>query len=278
MSESKNSRELHPNRNNKKRAHKSDRKRGEAAQVAEFNKYEKGEFKFEPFLPKTENQSELYYQGLEANMVIAIGPAGTGKSICEAAAAAKLIADKHIEQIILTRNPLPTGRSTGFNPGTAEEKLLPWLAPIMSNLKKVMKTDKGNDGFFSYLCEKRAIKMLELESVKGSSFDDAFIIVEECQEMEMESLKNLSTRTGENTTIVLNGDIAQGNSKLRTGDFDRFVEAIRKNNAKIRAKVDNGDRIEDWEQYIPIIEFTKEDCVRSGLCRQMLEIFEEHNL
>ncbi|QZI90501.1 hypothetical protein MYOV003v1_p0177 [Vibrio phage 207E48.1] len=257
---------------------KSDRKRLDNEKNAEFESYDKGQFKFEPFLPKNENQAELFYQGHTANMVIAIGPAGTGKSICEAAAAAKLIGDKQIDQIILTRNPLPTGRSTGFNPGTAEEKLLPWLSPIMSNLKKVMKTDKGNDGFFKYLMEKRAIRMLELESVKGSSFDDAFIIVEECQEMEMESLKNLSTRTGEGTTIVLNGDIAQGNSKLRTGDFDRFVSAVRKNNAKIQEKAESGETLEPWEQYIPVIEFTKDDCVRSGLCRQMLEIFEEYDL
>ncbi|CAL9979508.1 PhoH-like phosphate starvation-inducible [Vibrio phage K469] len=257
---------------------KGDRRRLQEAENDQFEKFDKGQFKFEPFIPKTDNQGELFDQCVIANMVVAVGPAGTGKSICEAAAAAKLIGSKAIDQIILTRNPLPTGRSTGFNPGTAEEKLLPWLAPIMSNLKKVMKTDKGNDGFFKYMMEKRAIKMLELESVKGSSFDDAFIIVEECQEMEMESLKNLSTRTGENTTIVLNGDMAQGNSKLRTGDFERFVDSIKKNNANIRRKIDNGERLEDWEQFIPVIEFTKEDCCRSGLCRQMLEIFEEYDL
>lgn len=257
---------------------KSDRKRLQQQENAEFESYDKGQIKFEPFLPKTENQGELFDQCTIANMVIAVGPAGTGKSICEAAAAAKLVASKAVDQIILTRNPLPTGRSTGFNPGTAEEKLLPWLSPILSNLKKVMKTDKGNDGFFKYMMEKRAIKMLELESVKGSSFDDAFIIVEECQEMEMESLKNLSTRTGDNTTIVLNGDIAQSNSKLRTGDFDRFVRSVESNNKKIHNKIENGEPLEDWEQIIPVIKFTKEDCVRSGLCRQMLEIFEEYDL
>ncbi|AUR97747.1 hypothetical protein NVP1244A_045 [Vibrio phage 1.244.A._10N.261.54.C3] len=257
---------------------KSDRKRQANEKADEFERFEKGHFKFEPFQPKTENQSELFYQAHSANMVIAVGPAGTGKSICEAAAAAKLIADKQIDQIILTRNPLPTGRTTGFNPGTAEEKLLPWLSPILSNLKKVMKTDKGNDGFFNYLMSKCAVKMLELESVKGSSFDDAFIIVEECQEMEIESLKNLTTRTGENTTIVLNGDISQTNSKLRTGDFDRFVEAVKANNKLIQEKAESGETLEPWEQYIPVIEFTKEDVVRSGLCRQMLEIFDRYAL
>ncbi|CAM0011043.1 PhoH-like phosphate starvation-inducible [Vibrio phage K369] len=257
---------------------KSDRKRLQQQENNEFEMYDKGQIKFEPFIPKNDNQGELFDQAMVANMVIAVGPAGTGKSICEAAAATKLIATKHIDQIILTRNPLPTGRSTGFNPGTAEEKLLPWLSPILSNLKKVMKTDKGNDGFFKYLMEKRAIKMLELESVKGSSFDDSFIIVEECQEMDRESLLNLSTRTGENTTIVLNGDIAQCNSKLGGNDFAKFVKTIQNHNADLRRRIDNGESVAEWEQHIPVIEFTREDIVRSGLCRQIIELVDTKGL
>lgn len=97
-----------------------ERKARERAEEEQFIRFEKGHFQFTPFQAKTERQLELYDACINSNMVIAVGPAGTGKSITEAAAAARLIADKAIEEIILTRNPLPTGQTTGFNPGTPE--------------------------------------------------------------------------------------------------------------------------------------------------------------
>ncbi|QJT71451.1 PhoH-like protein [Vibrio phage vB_VcorM_GR28A] len=258
---------------------KKQNKLAEQQEQERYEKFEKGHFKFVPFQAKNQKQQDLFDACFQSNLVIAVGPAGTGKSITEAAAAARMMAEKQIDEIILTRNPLPTGQTTGFNPGTAEEKLAPWLAPIISNLKKVMQTDKGKDGLFNYLMEKRQIRMLELESVKGSSFDDAFIIVEECQEMPMETLKNLSTRAGEGATLLMNGDSAQGNIRLKgSGDWVRFVESIKQSNSRIAAKIEAGETPEEWEMIVPIIEFTKEDCVRSGLCRLMLEIFDEFSL
>lgn len=260
---------------------KSERKQAEMAKESEWQEYDKGQIRFEPFVPANELQDELFQAIGNCDLVIAVGPAGTGKSYVEAASALSAIGNKEVDEIILTRSPIPTGRSTGFNPGTIEEKLAPWLAPIMSNLRKAAKTDKGNDGFFKYLMDKKQIRMQELESIKGSSFDNAVIIVEEAQEMTMEELKNVCTRAGQGTRIVLNGDVKQSNSKLRNCDFLEFIRGIEASNKRIEDKfeADNGDpeALEEWEDVVPVIKFKKEHCVRSGICRLMLEIFEAND-
>ncbi len=131
-------------------------------------------------------------------LVIAQGTAGTAKSFVEASAAIELLTDKKspVEQIIITRSPVPTGRSTGFKPGEADEKMAPWVAPIMDNILKATLSRKGGDGFFRYLKGAGKIKVLELESIKGTNIDNAVVIVEEGQELLMEELKNLVTRVG----------------------------------------------------------------------------------
>lgn len=260
---------------------KSERKKLDLEQEAQWQEYDKGRIRFEPFIPANEKQDDLRRSIENGDLVIAVGPAGTGKSYVEAACAIAALANKTHDGIILTRNPLPTGQTTGFNPGTIEEKLLPWLAPILSNLQKVAKTDKGNDGFFKYLVDKKQIVMQELESIKGSSFDNKIIILEEAQECTMEQIKNLVTRAGKGTKIILNGDIAQTNDRLKSCDFMKFIDGVERSNARIDAKFEaageDPDALEEWEDWIPVIRFEKDDCVRSGLCRLMLEIFEEND-
>lgn len=260
---------------------KSERKHLDREQETEWQEYDKGRIKFEPLVPANEKQSDLVQCIENGDLIIAVGPAGTGKSYVEAACAVAALANKTHDGIILTRNPLPTGQSTGFNPGTIEEKLLPWLAPILSNIQKACRTDKGGSGFFKYLMDKKQIALQELESIKGSSFDNRIIILEEAQECTMEQIKNLVTRAGEGTKIILNGDIAQTNDRLRSCDFMKFIEGIERHNERLDAKFEaageDPNALEEWEDWIPVIRFEKEDCVRSGICRLMLEIFEQND-
>lgn len=258
------------------RGNKQTRKTEAQDQQAEWDSYSKGGMKFEPFVPLNDMQAELFNACLESPLVVAIGPAGVAKSFCEAAAMVRLIASQHspITKAILTRSPVPTGHSTGFNPGTEQEKLLPWLSPILDNIKKTAKTPRGGDGFYNYLLSTGAVRMRELESIKGSSWDDTVIIGEECQEWTLEQLKNLSTRAGETSKVFLNGDVRQENERIKGSPFMRFIKAIRASNERIQAKIDAGEELEDWEIIVPVVEFRKEHCVRSGITRLMIEIFE----
>lgn len=265
-----------------KQLRKAERVARQRDENQEFESYDRGQFKIIPFQPLTPKQDYLFRSILSSPMSISVGPAGTAKSYTAAAAAIHLLTKGAIEAIVITRNPVPTGFTTGFKPGTSEEKMLPWMAPTLGNLRKVCEGPTGSDGFFNYLLKNKKIQMVELETLKGMNFDNKMVILEEAQETTMEQLKNLSTRMGEGAYLYMDGDIAQGNERLKgSRDFDRFVKGIKSMNTKLDAdtiSMSEGDS-EDWGQIrIPVIEFDKNDCVRSGQCRWMLEMFEVEGL
>lgn len=258
---------------------KSARKKEVVQRDDEWMKYSKGEFKIAPFQGLSEHQIAAYESALDRNLTIAIGPAGTGKSYCGASAAAKLLIEKQIEKIIITRSPLPTGQTAGFRPGDTYEKLMPYLMPLIQTFKKVLKTDTGSDGFFNYLWEKRIIEIQDMETVKGMTFDDAFLIIEEGQECDMEQLKNLLTRSSDSTHIFVNGDIKQSNKRLRDSALDKYVRSFRDFNQKLEdgsLRIDGvgiGDAYPSWVQPFSIIEFDKSDRNgRGDFTRLMLEV------
>lgn len=230
-------------------------------------------YKMLPFKAANETQQELYHQALNAPLTIAIGPAGTGKSFVGAYAACRLLVEKQIEKIILTRTPLPTGPSMGFFAGTGQEKMAVWLAPILGTIKKILKTPAGTDGYFNSLIEKGQIEFQPLETIKGSSFDDSFILVEEAQELTFEQLSSLTTRIGDNSHLFLNGDFAQYNTRNREPlALEGLVNVIREDHEFL----DRGYEVDEWESIrVPVIEFTSDEIVRSDITRKMVKLLEK---
>lgn len=230
-------------------------------------------FKLPSFQPKTENQKELYFKALHNPLTIATGPAGTGKSYVGAYVACRLLIEKKIDQIILTRNPLPTGTSLGFFAGSETEKMAVWLGPVIGTLKKILKTETcTGDGFFNYLVEQKKIVYQPLETIKGSSFDNTFIIVEEAQELSFEQLKALTTRIGENSGLFLNGDYRQYNTRNREAIALKSLVEVIKKDAEYLAL---GYELDEWESLeIPVVEFSSSDIVRSDITRKMVKLLE----
>lgn len=257
---------------------KSDRRKAQEHQNAEFETFDRGQFRIAPFVPLNAKQDLLFKSILKNPFSMSIGPAGTAKSFTAASAAVYLLVKGEIDSIVITRNPVPTGYTTGFKPGTSEEKMLAWLTPILDNLRKACVGPTGNDGFFKYLLKNKKIEMVELESLKGINFDRKFIILEEGQEATMEQLKNFSTRIGQDSWGYIDGDIAQGNDRLKgSKDFHEFIKSIQMMNSKLDAGTISMSQkdIDEWGFLrIPVIEFDKNDSVRSGHCRWMLEMFE----
>lgn len=260
-----------------KGARKSDRKLKTVQKEDEWQKYSKGEFKYAPFKSLSEHQTEAYESALINPLTIAIGPAGTGKSYSGASAAIRHYSEGTIKKIMITRSPLPTGQTAGFRPGDTYEKLMPYLMPLIQTFKKVLKTDSGSDGFFNYLWEKKVIEIQDLETIKGMSFDDTFLIIEEAQECDMEQLKNLFTRPSDTSFIYLNGDIAQSNKRLRENALERYVNCFKDFNEKLafgklgHLAVDG--ELPKWLAPINIVEFDKNDRNgRGDFVRNMLEI------
>lgn len=264
---------------------KSTRKKEAVQRDDDWMKFSRGEFRIAPFNGLSDNQILAYQSALENRLTIAIGPAGTGKSYCGASAAAKHLIDKTISKIIITRSPLPTGQTAGFRPGDTYEKLMPYLSPLISTFKKVLKTETGSDGFFNYLWEKRIIEIQDLETVKGATFDDTFLIIEEGQECDMEQLKNLLTRASDSSFIFVNGDLKQSNKRLRDNALEKYVSSFRDFNQKLEEGtlridgVEVGDEYPDWVQPFSIIEFDKSDRNgRGDFTRLMLEVNDMYDI
>lgn len=257
---------------------KRERRDEQTRENMEFDEYDRGKMQLIPFVPLTQTQSLLYKTIFRHNIIFAIGPAGTAKSFTAAAAAIRMIAKGDIDKIIITRNPVPTGYTTGFKPGTSQEKMTPWLSPILENLKACCESPNGKFGYFYYLLKNNKIEMMEPESVKGSNFKNTFVIIEESQEMTREQLKNLTTRRGEDSILYFDGDIAQGNERLKgSRDFEEFIKGIEKFNMRLDEGFVEGVTEEDeWANIrVPVIKFEKKDCVRSGECRWFLEMFDD---
>tara|TARA_R100000951_G_scaffold89162_1_gene77312 strand:- start:4064 stop:5395 length:1332 start_codon:yes stop_codon:yes gene_type:complete len=140
-------------------------------------------------------------------LVSLIGRAGSGKTLCAIAAGLQqtISGDNLYSRLIVSRPIQPMGKDIGFLPGTMQEKMLPWLMPIQDNLKFLM----GDKTSLEMYVDKGKIEIEALTYIRGRSISDAFIIIDEAQNLTRHEIKTIITRIGENTKIVLTGDIEQ---------------------------------------------------------------------
>jgi phosphate starvation-inducible PhoH-like protein len=203
------------------------------------------------YAPKTQSQSELYHDLDTASLMVALGPAGTGKTYTCCIKAASWLSRGVINKIILTRANVPTGKSLGAVPGTLEEKLEPWMLPMTDVLK-----DALGKGYYEYSVKRERIETVSLETIRGRSFSHAMILVDEAQQLTIDELKAITTRIGEGSVLVLMGDPKQSDLKTRSG-LIQFVDLVQKHKPK----------------GCGIVEFDLDDIVRSDTCAQMVRMF-----
>lgn len=201
-------------------------------------------------LPKTERQRE-YIQALKSfPQVIVMGPAGTGKTYIAASKAVQLFESNAVEKIILTRPNVASGRSLGFFPGTLEEKIGPWVVPFV----EVFEEHLGKEAT-EIAMKKGNIQVVPFEVMRGRTFKNAFVILDEAQNATPHELKMFLSRIGENTQVVLNGDIAQSDLRDESG-LSKIINIVRKQ-----------------ELPVPVIEFGLDDIVRSDICAMWIKAF-----
>jgi PhoH-like ATPase len=141
-------------------------------------------------------------------VVSLIGKAGSGKTLLALAAGLEqTLGGKPVyKKIVVTKPVEPVGKDIGFLPGTLEEKMLPWLAPIQDNLQFLMGDDRMTLDMYQ---EKGQIEIEAMTFIRGRSISNAFIVIDEVQNMTQHEIKTVLTRVGEGTKIVLTGDIEQ---------------------------------------------------------------------
>ena len=221
---------------------------------------------FQPYLPakkqrviinaRNANQksylSKLYSE--TTSIVLAIGPAGTGKTMLAVQYGIKLFQEGVVDKIVVTRPAVSVDEDLGFLPGTLNEKMAPWTRPIF-------------DVFSEYYQAKDIAKMLEdgtieispLAYMRGRTFKNAYIIADECQNTTVNQMKMLLTRLGEGSKMVVTGDLAQADRLSDNGliDFCNLLEQ------------------KEYLEHIDIIRFDHKDIERHNAVKEVLAVYGE---
>ena len=160
---------------------------------------------------KDKNREQLFALNLlfseDVPLVSITGLAGSGKTFLTLMAGLAGLNEGKYKRIVITRNVQPVGRDIGFLPGDMNDKMLPWISPIMDNFRQGMK-DKDLS-YFKAMRDKGQIEIAPLAFMRGRTFSDTFFIIDEAQNATIHELKTVITRIGENSKIVLLGDIDQ---------------------------------------------------------------------
>lgn len=180
-------------------------------------------FKPRALTARTPNQ-KTYIQTIVGNdITLCHGPAGTGKTHVACGLAVQMLKKGEIERICITRPIVGTGRDMGFLPGTMEEKIGPYLVPLFDELSYYLEAAK-----IKQMLADEILRIVPLSMMRGRTFNDSFIILDEAQNATLHELKMLLTRIGEGTKMVLSGDLYQSDLEPRDqGAFNAVVNSLR---------------------------------------------------
>ena len=161
-------------------------------------------------------------------IIICTGNAGTGKTFTALAAALQLKQDKRYRTIVYGRNPMPIGEDMGFLPGGLDEKYGPYMGPLYDNLEAIASVSVDNLNPKELA---QRIEMVPIAFLRGRSFRDTILIIDEAQNLDLTALKAILTRVGEYSKVVLLGSMNQIDDakqrKKEKCDFEKVIEAIK---------------------------------------------------
>jgi len=191
--------------------------------------------KFYPWNIAARNKEQTFAIDLimdrSVDLVTLIGRAGTGKSLIVLATALELVLNKReYDKFIIYRPIQPVGNDIGYLPGTMEEKLAPWFQAVMDNFEMLFATKNGGDWRreLEMYQKKGRIEMEAITYIRGRSIPNAIILIDECQNLSKDEVKTILTRAGENTKIILTGDIEQIDNSVLDATSNGLTHVIEK--------------------------------------------------
>ncbi|MBI5025587.1 MAG: PhoH family protein [Nitrospirae bacterium] len=205
-------------------------------------------------VPRSETQRRYIEAIRDYDMVVGIGPAGTGKTYLAMAMAINAFLKKEVSRIILARPAVEAGERLGFLPGDIYEKVNPYLRPLYDALFDMMEAEKANK-----LIERGIIEIAPLAFMRGRTLNDSFIILDEAQNTTIEQMKMYLTRLGFNSKTVITGDVTQVD--LPAGKLSGLIEA-----QKILKDIEG----------IKFIYFSEKDVVRHRLVQEIIKAYERY--
>lgn len=206
----------------------------------------------------SEAQQKLLTELSSKEMVVTYGSAGTGKTYIPLAYAAYLYKEKLISNIVLTRPVVGVGKSLGFFPGTIREKMLPWIQPMLNVLQESL-----SKGEVECMLKNEKIQIVPFEVIRGHTFQDAFVLLDEAQNTSVHEMKAFVTRTGNNSKVVINGDYTQSDVSLNSG-LEFVIDTV------------EDFRNKELQKRVGIVEFTSDDIVRSEMCKLWVKAIERY--
>ena len=219
----------------------------------------------------TEKQNNLY-KGIRNNILtICQGPAGTAKTFIACYTALALLADKKIERIILTKPIQESGENLGFLPGTMQEKTDPYMQSYFSNFKKII----GNQTF-EFLKSTGEIVVEPLAYMRGTTYDNAIMLLDEAQNCTMHQLMLWATRLGKDSKAMMMGDVSQYDIKKKDSKFLDFISII---TGEYNFKEDDVADITEYKTMLGDVyyhKFLTEDIVRNKFLIDLVNRYEKY--
>lgn len=204
--------------------------------------------------PRTPGQYEIINQTQKCDIVVVIGPAGTGKTYLAVSLAVAALKNKEVKKIVLARPAVEAGESLGFLPGDYREKIDPYLRPLYDALDEMLPRELLR----KYL-EQSVIEVIPLAYMRGRTLNNAFVILDEAQNATSMQMKMFLTRLGVNSKAIVNGDITQVD--LPTKPQSGLIEI-----QKILKSVEG----------IAFVYLDRKDVVRHRLVRDIIHAYDEH--
>lgn len=185
-------------------------------------------------------------------IVFATGPAGTGKTLISTLYAIQQFKKGEISKIVITRPAVSVDEQHGFLPGTLQEKMAPWTRPIFDIFEEFYHPKE-----IEQLIDSNKIEIAPLAYMRGRTFKDAIILADEMQNATKEQMKMLLTRIGDNSKLIVNGDLNQHDRGFDTNGLKDFLEQLRRRNSAM----------------IGTVEFTEKEVERHPVVTEVLGIY-----
>ncbi len=244
----------HVARNKLKKSNKRFKKSQRDANVIDFNDYtpSRQRKKRVEIIPRNEAQEEYIFSIDDNTISFGVGPAGTGKTLIATLMGIQALKDGEVDKIVITRPAVSVDEQHGFLPGSLIEKMAPWTRPIF-------------DVFEEYYTPKQLVEMIEdgmievspLAYMRGRTFKHSWIIADEMQNATPSQMKMVLTRIGDNSKIVVTGDLDQHDRGYEENGLKDFIERLKKNQSS----------------NISVVEFTRSDVERNPIVTEVLKAY-----
>lgn len=207
-------------------------------------------------VPRNFNQDKLLglLENTNVNIVFAIGPAGTGKTLISTLAGIKELKGGDIDKFVVTRPAVSVDEQHGFLPGTLQEKMAPWTRPVFDLFEEYYTPDQ-----IEYMISDNKVEISPLAYMRGRTFKNSYIIADEMQNATDSQMKMLLTRIGDGSKLVVTGDLAQHDRGFESNGLKLFIERLQ--------------RIAS--ERIQVVEFSNTDIERHPVVDEVLGIYNQ---